>query len=146
MAYGDTGVGGNAAGFWAAPYPWTEGKLTGIDALGAAKTANVKFLIDTGATDSSVASDTLTGFKLTFVGVVTRTLASGPAAFNSFKGLTFQIQAKAPAVADLKYDGNFQLSTPKEADFPSLVGTDLAKASGAIFTINTKASTVAISK
>jgi len=142
MAYGDTGVDGPGGGnYWKAPYPWTEGKLVGVDAQNVAKTVAVRFLIDTGATTSQVATDTLANFKLTFQGVITKTVASGKVALSTYKGLTFQIRA---GQKDLTFTGLFQMNPVVEATQPSLVGNDLAKDTGAIFTVDIKGGKVTI--
>jgi hypothetical protein len=113
-----------------------------VDGGGAPKSVDVQFLIDTGATQSIVAQDTLKNFKVTFAGAVNKETAAGSAAFTSFTGATLQIKA---STGDLKYTDTFLANTKNEADSPSLIGQDLAKDQGAIYTIDTKGGKVTIS-
>jgi hypothetical protein len=69
MAYGDTGVNDGAKGtYLAAPYGWTWGQITGTDKGGAPKTADVQFIVDSGAAAPVVNSTDLTGFQVVFGG------------------------------------------------------------------------------
>ncbi len=145
MAYGDNGVGGGVAPSpFAKLLPWTMGKLVGTDAAGGAKTADVQFLVDSGAVVPVVAAPALAGFQVTFMGVRAGSAHDTPVVYTLLKGPTIQAQAKTPAVADLAYDNVFVLLNFPNA--PSILGAIFWEVNSGIYKVDIKAGSLAISK